>query len=201
MYPLSAIRLRPALGRPRNCIIFANSWPKSLAPALRPVAVLDQPARGDLYGDHWSLSGRQVPGARTADDAVFLPGRNVLLLSKALLWCHLNRVHALALAPLESNPFPDATPAFLTAMAGVVNQAVGGSVAIRLPYRGLHKTEVLHRGRQLQLPLAWTFSCLRPLKLRPCGACNKCAERRQVFRAVGLADPTPYCHPESPCSA
>src|SRR5579872_6676877 len=55
-------------------------------PALRPLTVLEMPV-ADLYGDHWSVTGRGVPGADTDDGAVFLPGRNVLLLSKAMLWC------------------------------------------------------------------------------------------------------------------
>jgi 7-cyano-7-deazaguanine synthase len=167
-------------------------------PALRPLVVLDQPAR-DLYGDHWSLTGIHVPGADSPDDAVFLPGRNILLLTKALLWCHLNGVPTLALAPLEGNPFPDATPAFFAACAAVVNQAVAGRLLVCQPYRGLRKVDVLRRGRRL--PLALTFSCLRPVDLRPCGACNKCAERRQAFRAADLPDPTPYLVPEPPCSA
>src|SRR5205807_6974371 len=109
------------------------------APALRPLALLDMPV-ADLYGDHWSLTGRGVPDAASPDEAVFLPGRNVLLLSKALLWCHLRRVPAVALAPLESNPFPDATPAFFSAYQDVVNRAVGGSVRVLRPYLGLGKT-------------------------------------------------------------
>ena len=80
-------------------------------PTLRPLVTLDVPV-ADLYGEHWSLTGRGVPGADTPDDAVYLPGRNVLLLSKALLWCHLHAVPTLALAVLEHNPFSDATPAF-----------------------------------------------------------------------------------------
>src|SRR5437870_2635244 len=59
------------------------------APPLRPLTILEMPV-ADLYGDHWSLTGRGVPGADTPDAAVFLPGRNVLLLSKAILWCHLH---------------------------------------------------------------------------------------------------------------
>src|SRR5213592_3819534 len=55
-------------------------------PSLRPLVVLDQPV-ADVYGPHWSLTGKGVPGADTPDDAVFLPGRNVLLLAKPLLWC------------------------------------------------------------------------------------------------------------------
>src|SRR5204862_8115080 len=104
-------------------------------PALRPLVVLDMPA-GDLYGRHWSVTGEGVPGADTPDEAVFLPGRNVLLLAKSLLWCHLHGVPELALGTLGSNPFPDATPAFFDGFAGIVNQAVGGRVAVRRPYEG-----------------------------------------------------------------
>lgn len=158
-------------------------------PALQPLQVLDLPVK-DLYGTHWSLTGLGVPGGETPDEAVFLPGRNVLLLAKALLWCHLRSVPALALAPLEGNPFPDATPAFFKGYAALVNEAVGGRVQVVLPYRGLDKATVLHRGRGL--PLEWTFSCIRPVAGRHCGACNKCAERRRAFRQAGIPDRTVY---------
>ena len=167
------------------------------APALRPLHVLEMPVR-DLYGDHWSLTGEGTPGANTPDEAVYLPGRNVLLLAKAMLWCHLHGVPEIALAPLAANPFPDATPAFFAAFEAAVNGAVGGRVRVLQPYLGLHKAEVLHRGAGL--PLGLTFSCVRPLDGRHCGACNKCAERRRAFAEAGLADPTPY-PTEGPCSA
>src|SRR5262245_47311324 len=89
-------------------------------PRLKPLRVLEQPV-ADLYGRHWSLTGQDVPGADTPDEAVCLPGRNVLLLSKALLWCHLTGVHVLALGTLGSNPFPDATGAFFDAFAAVIS--------------------------------------------------------------------------------
>lgn len=159
------------------------------APTLRPLTVLEQPVR-DLYGTHWSVTGEQVPGADTPDEAVFLPGRNVLLLAKALLWCHLHEVPAVAMAPLESNPFPDATPGFFRAFEAVVNQSVRGQVRITCPYAGLHKVDVLRRGARF--PLGWTFSCIRPVNGRHCGACNKCAERRKGFADAGVPDPTAY---------
>jgi 7-cyano-7-deazaguanine synthase len=158
-------------------------------PSLRPLHVLEMPVR-DLYGAHWSLTGEGVPDGDTPDDAVFLPGRNVLLLSKAILWCHLHGVAAVALAPLEANPFPDATPEFFAAYEAVVNRSVGGSVRVLQPYRGLPKAEVLRRGRHL--PLQLTLSCIRPVAGRHCGRCNKCAERRTAFGAAGLADATDY---------
>ncbi|MFO0880230.1 MAG: 7-cyano-7-deazaguanine synthase [Gemmataceae bacterium] len=159
------------------------------APAVQPLTLLDLPV-GDLYGQHWSVTGRDVPGAETADEAVFLPGRNVLLLAKALLWCHLHQVPAVAMAPLESNPFPDATPAFFQAFEQVVNQSVGGAVRVLRPYAHLHKIDVLRRGSSL--PLQHSFSCIHPRHGLHCGQCNKCAERKKGFAEAGLADPTAY---------
>jgi 7-cyano-7-deazaguanine synthase len=158
-------------------------------PALQPLAILELPV-ADLYGRHWSLTGKDVPDAASPDEAVFLPGRNVLLLAKALLWCHLRQVPALALGLLGSNPFADATDSFFTSFQRAVNQAVGGNVVVHRPYAGLSKAEVLRRGRTL--PLELTFSCIRPSRGRHCGACNKCAERRRAFAAAGIKDRTPY---------
>ncbi len=160
-------------------------------PSLRPLVVLDQPV-ADVYGPHWSLTGTGVPGADTPDDAVFLPGRNVLLLAKPLLWCHLHGVPELATAPLGSNPFPDATPEFYDGLAALVDRAVGGSVRVLRPYAdsGLYKLDVLRRGAGL--PLQHTFSCIRPVGGRHCGRCNKCAERKAGFAAAGMTDPTEY---------
>jgi 7-cyano-7-deazaguanine synthase len=165
--------------------------------ALRPLTVLEMPV-GDLYPGHWSLTGEGTPGADAPDEAVFLPGRNVLLLSKAMLWCRLHTVPGIAIATLASNPFPDATPEFFAAFEAVVNEAVDGRVRVAQPYLNLKKAEVLRSGRAL--PLELTFSCIRPRQGRHCGACNKCAERRRAFADAGLPDRTPY-FTEPSCSA
>ena len=159
------------------------------APSLRPLQTLEQPIT-DVYGNHWSVSGEGVPGADSADDAVFLPGRNVLLLAKPLIWCHLNNVPFVATAPLGTNPFPDATPAFYDGFARLVSTAVGGDVKVLRPYSALRKVDVMHRGRGL--PLEHTFSCIRPVNEGHCGECNKCAERRCAFREADMPDPTAY---------
>jgi 7-cyano-7-deazaguanine synthase len=164
-------------------------------PTLKPLVTLEQPV-ADLYGSHWSMSGENVPDTESPDEAVFLPGRNVLLLAKALLWCHLNDVPELALATLAANPFPDATPAFFTAFQDAVNRAVGGRVVVRWPYLHLKKPDVIRRGRAM--PLQHTFSCIRPVAGRHCGACNKCAERRRAFADAGVNDPTDYHETRGP---
>lgn len=165
-------------------------------PSLQRLQILQGPVR-DLYGAHWSLTGMGVPDASTPDEAVFLPGRNVLLLSKAILWCHLHGAASVALGSLETNPFPDATPAFFHALEQVVNQAVGGTVRIYRPYAQVKKVEVMMRGRDL--PLEHTFSCIRPVEGLHCGTCNKCAERRHAFADAGLVDPTLYFCLDADC--
>jgi 7-cyano-7-deazaguanine synthase len=154
-----------------------------------PLQILDMPV-ADLYGNHWSITGQNVPGLDTPDEAVFLPGRNVLLLSKGMLWCHLHGIPALALGSLRTNPFPDATPVFFAGFEKLFNSAVGSSVQVRLPFANLGKTEVLRRGRDL--PLEHTFSCIRPVDGLHCGRCNKCGERRGAFAAAEMPDPTHY---------
>lgn len=157
----------------------------------RPLQVLDVPV-GDLLPDHWSVNGQGMPAVNDPDETVYLPGRNVLLLGKAMIWCHLRGVGTVALGILKGNPFADATPGFFRSYTGAVNLAVGGEVRLRTPYSGLGKTEVLRRGHELGLPLGLTLSCLNPAGSMHCGDCNKCTERRLAFARAGIPDPTEY---------
>src|SRR5204862_6918612 len=56
------------------------------SPTPEPLVVLDVPTAA-VYGSHWSVSGDDVPDERTADEAVSLPGRNLLLLPLPAGWC------------------------------------------------------------------------------------------------------------------
>ena len=57
------------------------------SPGLKPLVCLDMPAEQFAQEDHWGFTGRRVPGARSADEEVFLPGRNILLLCAAAVFC------------------------------------------------------------------------------------------------------------------
>ena len=99
---------------------------------LLELVVLDMPL-GDLYGEHWSISGFDVPDDRSPDEAVFLPGRNPLLLIKPALWCRLHGIGHLTLATLSNNPFPDATPVFRAAMAHALSLGLAHPLSIDAP--------------------------------------------------------------------
>jgi 7-cyano-7-deazaguanine synthase len=158
-------------------------------PGLAPLSVLQMPV-ADLYEQHWSLTGEKVPDADSPDEAVYLPGRNVLLLGKAMIWCQMHRVPTLLLGILSANPFPDATPEFFARFQAAVNQGIDGQIEIRRPFAGLKKSQVLHHAAGL--PLELTFSCIQPVNGRHCGRCNKCEERRRAFAAESMSDPTAY---------
>ena len=161
------------------------------APAL---VVLELPV-GDLYGDHWSLTGDDPPDAESPDEAVYLPGRNLLLLAKAGVWAAEAGCGAIVMGPLAANPFPDGRREFFDAMAEAIGRAMGrgAPLPIETPLSELTKAEVVRRAAGL--PVELTFSCLNPTPdHRHCGACNKCAERKKGFEAAGVPDPTEYAY-------
>jgi 7-cyano-7-deazaguanine synthase len=171
------------LGRLRRLVTAFN------APSMARPVVLEVPVR-DVYGRHWSVTGRGVPDADSPDPAVYLPGRNLLLLSKAAVYAALSGIDTLLLGTLKDNPFPDATAAFVAAMTRAVQRGLDTPLRIETPFRDLHKTDVLRMSRDV--PWGESFSCIRPVGRRHCGACNKCAERRRGFAEAGIADPTRY---------
>ena len=160
-------------------------------PNLEPVKIFKLPMI-DLAGDHWSVTGRGVPGYDAALSSNYILGRNLSLLTKAAIFCARERIGEIAMAPLESNPFPDARPEFFRAFARAVELGVGIKLKIRAPFAGRSKAEVVRRGAGM--PLELTVSCARPNGNIHCGACTKCAERVQGFLEAGVADPTLYVH-------
>ncbi|OLC55293.1 MAG: hypothetical protein AUH92_02425 [Acidobacteria bacterium 13_1_40CM_4_69_4] len=201
----SAVLLRDLLGRYRTVqpvyVRAGMLWEKTeirclraflrtlRSPRLAPPVFIDLPM-ADLYGDHWSTTGRRTPGFHARNESVYLPGRNLALLTKAGTFCAMRGIPVLATGVLRSNPFPDATAAFFRAVEKALRRGLGAGVRISTPYRGLTKEAVIRRGRDLRLDL--TLSCARPRGGTHCGRCSKCAERILAFRRAGVPDPTGY---------
>jgi len=157
-------------------------------PSVDPLTVLELPM-GDVYGEHWSRTG-PVPDEASPDEAVYLPGRNILLVSKVAVWCALRRIRTIHSGVLSGNPFPDATAEFFATLTRAISLGLDWSVEVIRPYAGRNKLDVIRIGREY--PLEHTFSCLSPSGGGHCGRCNKCAERQKVFRDAGIADLTSY---------
>lgn len=159
------------------------------SPGVRPLLIFELPL-ADIYGQHWSVTGKNVPDFESPDQAVFLPGRNALLAIKAAFWCQMHQVRDLALATLSSNPFPDATARFFRDLESVLKVALSADLRLIRPFEHFSKRQVMQAGRDL--PLELTFSCIAPIGDLHCGACNKCIERMNAFSLIERPDSTKY---------
>src|SRR6185503_20479709 len=158
---------------------------------VAPVARLTFPVE-DLYpATHWALRGTP-PAFDTPDEDVYLTGRNIVLLSKAGIYCAQHRLPRIAIGPLAGNPFPDATPEFFAAMSRTLSLGLAHEIAIDAPFVTMHKSDVIRLGAELKVPFELTLSCMNPRQGLHCGQCSKCRERRDAFHEAGIADPTAY---------
>lgn len=170
----------------------------ALGPRVRPLASLSVDMRDVYPHTHWAVEGRP-PAYHTPDEDVYLPGRNIVLLGKAGVYCAAARLDRLVLGTLDHNPFPDATPAFRDAMAAALSMGLAHPLTIAAPYSTLSKAEVIRRGLALSVPLELTLSCMSPVVesggATHCGVCSKCRERHDAFVEAGVQDPTTYADP------
>jgi 7-cyano-7-deazaguanine synthase len=162
-----------------------------LSGRLAPLTQLDFSVR-DLYpATHWALRGTP-PAFDTPDEDVYLTGRNVVLLTKAAIYCAQRGIERIALGPLAGNPFPDATPQFFAAMEGALSLGLAHRIEVTAPFASMDKSDVIRLGVELGVPLELTLSCMNPRDGRHCGQCSKCRERRDAFAEAGIDDPTTY---------
>ena len=158
----------------------------------------------DVYPpSHWAIRGTP-PAYDTPDEDVYLTGRNLVLLTKAGVVAARTDSHRIALGPLAGNPFPDARPAFFSAMAEAMSLGLDHPIEIAAPFLAWEKADVIKRGVELQVPFELTLSCMNPVPgsrlpapgsmPQHCGLCSKCRERRDAFATAGVSDPSTYAN-------
>ena len=144
----------------------------------------------DVYGEHWSLTGRDVPEYEAPDNDVYLPGRNIMLIGFSAVWCSTHDIHRIAIGTLGGNPFADASPMFFESYAACLSQGLSHRITVEAPYRGMSKSELIKT--HTHLPLELSLTCLAPVEGIHCGACNKCRERQEAFAKAVVKDHTTY---------
>ena len=158
-------------------------------PNIEPVTHLRVPV-GPILESHWSVTGAGVPDAHAPDDDMFIPGRNILLISITAVWCSTRDVSRIAIGSLSGNPFPDATPEFFEFFGASLSAGLGHRIEIEAPFRGLNKSDLIRRNKDF--PTEFSLTCAQPVDTVHCGSCNKCRERQVAFRDSGVADRTKY---------
>jgi 7-cyano-7-deazaguanine synthase len=169
-----------------------------IAGRVRPLVALGVDMRDVYAATHWAVTGHP-PGYHTPDEDVYLPGRNVILIGKAGVFCAAAGLDRLVLGTLAHNPFPDATREFRSAMARALSMGLAHRLEIEAPYADVSKAEVVRRGAAIGVPFELTLSCMKPeiastATREPvhCGTCSKCRERHDAFLESHVSDPTAY---------
>jgi 7-cyano-7-deazaguanine synthase len=119
-----------------------------------------------------------------------LPGRKLLMLTAAYMYCASHGIEAVALGLLRSDVTDETTREVLRTLESCFRMALGWPLRILTPYGGASEMQVMRRGRDL--PLHFTFSCRRPLDQLHCGCCEHCSGRRKAFEKAGIEDRTVY---------
>lgn len=158
---------------------------------VRPLVSLGVDMRDVYAATHWAVEGHP-PEYHTPDEDVYLPGRNIVLLGKAGVYCAAAKIGRIVIGTLAHNPFPDATPEFRSTMARALSLGLGQTLEIDAPFAEVTKADVVRRGVALGVPLELTLSCMNPDRGRHCGLCSKCRERNDAFLEAGVPDPTDY---------
>ena len=163
----------------------------ALRDRTRPLAALSVDMRDVYAATHWAVTG-DAPSYHTPDEDAYLPGRNIILLSKAGVFCAAAGINRVVIGTLDHNPFPDATPAFRASIAQTLSLGLAHDVRIDAPYAASSKADVIRRGLALGVPFDHTLSCMKPVGEMHCGTCSKCRERHDAFVEAGVTDPTVY---------
>jgi 7-cyano-7-deazaguanine synthase len=158
---------------------------------IKPIVTLSL-SLTTLYGEHFSLSGQNVPKKEDPDAATYLPGRNIILLSLAATWCSIHNVHTIGFGILPGNPFPDASETFLQNYKNALSAGLNHQITITAPFleKQMVKIDIIRMYHYL--PLELTLTCMAPFDGKHCGKCNKCHERQKAFVSAGISDPTFY---------
>jgi 7-cyano-7-deazaguanine synthase len=159
---------------------------------LKPLVLLDLSMR-DVYDNHWSITGIRTPGAKSLDNSVYLPGRNVVLVAKTAVYAAMKGISSIEIGVLKGNPFPDSSKSFFKKMSDMLSIGLDHEIQVKAPFSKMKKEDVIALGKKL--PLEFTFSCLNPKGFEHCGECNKCVERKKAFFAAGVFDKTRYKKP------
>ena len=158
---------------------------------VEPLASLRFEMRDVYPATHWAIRG-EAPGFDTPDEDVYLEGRNTVLLTKTAVFMARRKLTRVFIGPLAGNPFPDARPEFFELLARALSAGLSWPIEIDAPFLTLHKSDVIALGRELDVPLERTLSCMQPSGGLHCGKCSKCRERRDAFREAGVGDLTTY---------
>lgn len=84
--------------------------------------------------------------------------------------------------------YPDCSPEFNEAMNRAIYLGSGKELKIEAPFVNMHKSDIVKKGLELNLPYELTWSCYEGGEY-PCGKCGTCIDREKAFEINNSIDP------------
>ena len=160
-------------------------------------SIVDLNGIAQIFGEN-ALTDKtvDVPDGAYAESnmsATVVPNRNMILLSLATARAIAIGADAVAYAAHSGDHalYADCTPEFGDAMDNAIALADYKKIKLLRPFVNLTKTEIVKLGAELGVDFSLTWSCYKGGDIH-CGTCGTCAERREAFKLVGIADTTKY---------
>lgn len=141
-------------------------------------------------------SGGDIPeGYYTAENmkSTVVPFRNGIMLSIAAGVAESNNCDILVLGNHAGDHaiYPDCRPEFINGIKEAIKQGTEKQIEVVSPFCNLSKTDIVKIGVELGVDFSSTYSCYKG-KLKHCGKCGTCTERKEAFQLAQVTDPTLY---------
>ncbi len=165
---------------------------------LLELAVLKKISKG-----HSALmaDGPEVPDGLGSTGSVWVPGRNLVLLSVAGSYAEVMGGAVDVIVGFdeeEARTFPDNSKRFVENLNHTLaDSVIEGEVKVVAPLIGLDKAGIAGLSFEMDVPVELSCSCYRPAGFSGglpvhCGRCQSCILRRRGFALAGVRDPSCY---------
>ena len=137
-----------------------------------------------------------IPEGNYDDDnmkSTVVPFRNGIMLSIAVGLAESQGLKHVMMANHGGDHaiYPDCRPEFVDAFSEAARTGTYEGVTLLSPYTNLTKTDIVRRGKALNIDYSETWSCYKGGE-KHCGLCGTCRERREAFAEAGVEDNTLY---------
>jgi len=136
-----------------------------------------------------------IDGVKPGVPITYVPFRNGIFLSIAAAVAEKESAEAMYIGVVEedSSGYPDCTNSFINQIKNAINEGTKESTHINIetPLVKLHKSEIVKKALELNVPLELTWSCYKEEK-EACGVCDSCRLRLNGFKLANAKDPIPY---------
>lgn len=142
------------------------------------------------------LGGMELPEGHYEEESMrktVVPGRNLIFASILASIAEAQGCDAIYLGVHagDHHIYPDCRPAFVASLIETVKLSTDGKVAVRAPFLGLTKADIVKHGLEAKAPFHLTRTCYSNDAIA-CGKCGSCQERLEAFALNGVEDPILY---------